>query len=116
MDAHDDNCKIRELNEGSFGQEVLESPEPVLVAFFAPWSKPCQIVHAVLGEVAAHCAGRFRIYGLNVDESPDLGAWYDIQSIPTLLWFVGGEVRARIVGTVSKEAILTKLSPFIASA
>jgi len=52
---------------------------------------------------------------LNADDHPDLGAWYDIQSIPTLLCFVNGKVCFRIVGTASKEAILTKLEPLLPS-
>jgi thioredoxin-like negative regulator of GroEL len=82
----------------------------VLVAFGAGWSKPCQILKSVLEELAARCAGKVRVLRVNVDDNPDLGLWYGIESIPTLLCFVGGKVRVRVVGTVSAEAVLARLS------
>ena len=105
-----------EIGETNFDLEVLRSKEPVMVAFSAPWSRPCHIISSVVDEVATACAGRLKVLRVNVDDHPDLGAWYDIQSIPTLLCFVSGKVCVRIVGTASKEAILSKLEPFLPSA
>src|SRR5216117_3194767 len=73
------------------------------------WSRPCQILDSVLEEVAATCAGREKVVRINADNNPDLSLVWNIQSIPTLLYFVDGNLRARIVGTASKEAILSKL-------
>ena len=105
-----------EVNEGNFEIEVLRSPQPTLVAFSAPWSKPCQIVQCVLGEIEAQGQGKIRVLRVNVDNNPDLGLWYGIESVPTLLWFVGGKVCARIIGTATKEAILAKLASLGAGA
>ena len=99
-----------------FKAQVLESKQPVLVEFWAPWSRPCQVSNAVLQELAASCAGKIKIYKVNADDSLDLSLWYDIQSVPTLLCFVEGKICARIVGTASKEAILAKVQPFIPGA
>jgi len=99
-----------EVGEANFEAEVLRSKQPVLVAFGAPWSQPCQIINSVLDEVAAACAGSVKVVRVNADDTPDLGVLYEIQSIPTLLYFVDGSIRARVVGTASKEAILTKLA------
>jgi len=63
----------------------------------------------VLEEVAATCAGREKVVRINADNNPDLSLVWKIQSIPTLLYFINGSLRARIVGTASKEAILSKL-------
>jgi thioredoxin 1 len=109
-------AQIVEIGETNFESEVLRSKEPVMVAFSAPWSRPCHIIRLVVDEVASACAGRVKVLRVNVDDHPDLGAWYDIQSIPTLLCFVSGKVCVRIVGTASKEAILSKLEPFLPSA
>lgn len=84
-----------------------------MVAFLAPWSQPCRIFGPVLEEVADACAKTLKVVRLNADSFPDLGVWYNIHSIPTLLCFVNGEVRVRIVGTASKEAILSKLEPLL---
>ena len=95
-----------------FKAEVLESNQPVLVEFWAPWSRPCQMLDSVLQELAAVCAGKVKVVKVNADDGLDLSLWYDIESVPTLLYFVQGKPRVRIVGTATKEAILAKLKPF----
>jgi thioredoxin 1 len=103
------NVTLPLLAAGDFKAEVLESKEPVLVEFWAPWSRPCQVFDSVLQELASACAGKLRVVKVNADDSLDLSLWYDIQSIPTLLYFVRGNPCLRIVGTATKEAILAKL-------
>ena len=109
MNTNPDNGPIIEIGEANFESEVLRWKQPVLVAFSAAWSRPCQILDSVLEEVAATCAGREKVVRINADNNPDLSLVWNIQSIPTLLYFVDGNLRARIVGTASKEAILSKL-------
>jgi thioredoxin 1 len=111
-----DNPNNIEIGTANFESEVLKSKQPVMVAFSAPWSQPCRVIKSVLDEVTTACAGRIKVLRVNVDDHPDLGIWYDIQSIPTLLCFVSGKVCVRIVGTASKEAILSKLEPFFPNA
>lgn len=111
-----DEAQNIEIGEANFESEVLKSKQPVIVAFSAPWSRPCHIIRSAVDEVAIACAGRLKVLRVNVDDHPDLGIWYDIQSIPTLLCFVSGKVCVRIVGTASKEVILSKLEPFLPSA
>jgi thioredoxin 1 len=95
-----------------FKAEVLESKQPVLVEFWASWSRPCQVMDSVLQELASACAGKLKVVTVNADDSLDLSLWYNIQSVPTLLYFVRGTPCLRIVGTASKEAILAKIQPF----
>ena len=95
-----------------FRAEVLESKQPILVEFWAPWSRPCQVFDSVLQELANACAGKIKVVKVNADDCLDLSLWCDIQSIPTLLYFVRGNPCLRIVGTATKEAILAKLKPF----
>jgi len=106
------NGALLAIAEQEFKAEVLESNEPVLVEFWAPWSRPCHVSDAVLRELAGACTGKFKVVKVNADDSLDLSLCYDIQSIPTLLYFVRGHPRLRIVGTATKEAILAKLEPF----
>ena len=96
-----------------FKSDVLESRQPVLVEFRAPWSRPCKVLDAVLQELAVDWAGKVKVVTVNADDSLDLSLWYDIQSVPTLLCFVEGKLRSRIVGTASKEALVAKLQPFL---
>ncbi len=96
------------MSESNFTEEVLRSKVPVIAAFLAPWSRPCQIIRPLLGEVASACAGQVKFVEIDADDHPGLGFQYDVQSIPALLFFVGGTARDRIVGTASTEAILAK--------
>ena len=104
------NTKVQEINEPEFEAQVLRAKQPVLVGFLTGWSKPCQLIEPVLDEVAEACNGTARIFKVNVDDNPDLGTLYGIQSIPALIYFVNGTVRAKIVGMVSSKAILARLN------
>ena len=102
--------QVQEINEPEFETEVLRCTQPVLVGFLAGWSRPSQLIESVLDEAAAACNSSARIFKVNVDDNPDLGAMYSIQSIPTLLYFFKGTVCAKIVGTASAKAILAKFN------
>jgi thioredoxin 1 len=107
-------ARVVEVAEETFSREVLEARQPVLVEFGAPWSQPCQLLEAVLKDIATACTGKVKVLKVNVDDSLDLSLCYDIQSIPTLLVFLKGNPCGRIVGTASKDAILAQLKPFAA--
>jgi len=109
MNAIQTQASLRVIGAADFEPEVLQSKQPVLVAFFAPWSRPCQVLDAALRETTAACGDRAKIVKVNADDNPELSLWFDIQSIPTVLCFVDGVPRARIVGTASKDAILARL-------
>jgi thioredoxin 1 len=109
MNAHPVHPQLAEVGEANFESEVLRSPRPTLVAFRAPWSRPCQVLDVALEEVTSACADTVKLVKVNADDNPDLSLVYDIQSIPTLIFFVEGLPCAKIVGTASKDAILAKL-------
>ena len=88
----------------------LRCTQPVLVGFLTSWSKPCQLVEPVLDEVAQACNGNAKILKVNVDDNPDLGDIYGVQSIPALVYFFNGTVRTKIVGMASPKAVLAKLN------
>jgi thioredoxin 1 len=102
--------QAREINEPEFETEVLRCAQPVVVGFLTGWSKPCLLVEPVLDEVAGACNGNAKIFKVNVDDNPDLGTIYGVQSIPMLIFFFNGMVRAKIVGMVSSKAVLAKLN------
>ena len=102
--------QVQEINESEFEAVVLRCSQPVLVGFVTGWSKPCRLIEPVLDEVAQACNGDAKIFKVNVDDNPDLGTIYGVQSIPMLIFFFNGTIRAKIVGMVSPKAILAKLN------
>ena len=100
---------IIEINEANFEAEVLQSNQPVLVDFWAQWCGPCKMLAPLLEEIAVEQNGNAKVAKVNVDENPTLAQRYNIQSIPTLLYFAGGQVRDRTIGVLSKQSIISKL-------
>jgi thioredoxin len=99
---------VRVITTSDFVAEVLASKQPVLVAFSTSWSRACQVLDPVLQELAGAYGGKFKVLKVDADHCLDLSLCYEIQSVPTLIFFVGGKPCERIVGTASKEAILAK--------
>jgi len=109
------NPSLRFVSEADFESQVLQSKNPVLVVFSAPWSKPCHVIDPVLLEVAETGAGEFEVLKVNADDNPCLSLRFGVQHVPMLLYFEAGNLRGHLVGTASKEAILAKLHSLTAS-
>jgi thioredoxin 1 len=88
------------FTDANFEAEVLGSPEPVLVDFWATWCPPCRMIAPLVERVAAEFEGRARVGKLDVDQNPVVAARYGIQSIPTLLVFKDGKVVEARIGAL----------------
>jgi thioredoxin 1 len=97
------------ITDSSFEADVLKSPGPVLVDFWAEWCGPCRMVGPVLDELAAEMQGQVTIAKMNVDENPMSPSKYGIRSIPTLILFKNGQPAATKVGALPKAALQTWL-------
>lgn len=97
------------LTDASFDEVVKSATVPVLVDLWAEWCGPCKMVAPVLDQIAAERAGRIQIAKLNIDENMEIARRYNVMSIPTLLLFVNGELRHRIVGALPKAALESQI-------
>ena len=105
---------VTEVSDANFQAEVIESSEPVLVDFWAPWCGPCRIVAPHLEELAGE-RDDVRVVKLNVDDNPQTAATFQVMSIPTLLLFKNGQVAHQIVGALPKNRLLQEIEPQLAA-
>ena len=102
------------LSDSTFDETISGSEKPVLVDFWAEWCGPCKMIAPVLEEIASENGDKLQIAKLNVDDNPNIARRFDVMSIPTLLVFIDGEVKKRLVGAKGKAQLLEELSEFIA--
>ena len=98
-----------ELTEATFDEVTLTSDVPVLVDFWASWCGPCKKLSPILEEVAEELDGQVTIAKVNVDEERNLGAMFQIMSIPNVLIFNHGEKVDEFVGLRSKDDIVAQV-------
>jgi thioredoxin 1 len=97
--------KVAEVGDQNFEAEVLKSPVPVLVDFWAAWCAPCLMIAPVVEAIAEKYDGKAKFFRLNVDENTNIAVKYNIRGIPTLLLFKDGAVQEQIVGNTNKGTI-----------
>jgi thioredoxin 1 len=98
---------IVHLSDNEFSKEVLQSKQPVLVDFWAPWCAPCKMIAPILDGISQEYEGRLKVCKIDIDKNQGAAAKYQVLSIPTLLFFKDGKVATQLMG-VRPEAEIKK--------
>ena len=109
------SSNVLELNSNNWKQEVLESPTPVLVDFWAVWCGPCRMIAPFIDQLADEYAGKIKVGKVNVDDNQDLASQYGIHSIPQVFIFKNGEIQEKIPGAQSKAVFQAAIDRVLAS-
>ncbi|MHA3773197.1 thioredoxin [Verrucomicrobiota bacterium sgz303538] len=107
------SANVLTITNANFDEEVLKSPTPVLLDFWAPWCGPCRMISPVVDEIADAKAGTVKVGKVNVDDEQNLAMRFRVNSIPALLFFKNGEVVDQVVGAVPKAALVAKLDALV---
>lgn len=99
------NHNTTEIQDSEF-ESVINSDEPTLVDFWAPWCGPCKAIGPVLEELAEEYAGKIKVIKMNVDGNPITPGKYGIRAIPTLILFKGGEIVDQVTGAVNRQQLV----------
>lgn len=101
------------LTEENFDSEVLQSPIPVVVDFWAEWCGPCKVLSPIVDQLAQEYAGKIKVAKLNVDEYSNLATRYNVMSIPTLKFFKGGKLAGELIGAAPKPTVESEFKKYI---
>ena len=104
---------VSPTTEKTFTDDVLNSPAPVLVDFWAEWCGPCRAIAPILEDISDEYSEKIKVVKVNTDENIKITLRYEIRSIPTLILFIDGEPTWRMIGAKSKSALLKDLETWL---
>jgi len=101
---------VIEFTDANFDEEVISSDVPVLVDFWAEWCMPCRMLAPTIEELAKEFAGKAKVGKLDTDGNRDVSVKYNINAIPTVILFKGGQEVKRFVGLRQKPEFVAELN------
>ncbi len=106
---------LEQIGDAEFEEQVLRSPLPVLVDFWADWCAPCRRLHPILERLAEEWAGRLRIVGLDIAANPTVPAQQGVLNLPSLVLYVAGKEVTRF-GLLSEKRLCQRLEKVLRTA
>ena len=97
----------------SFEDAIVNSELPILVDFYATWCGPCQMMAKILEQVNAQLNGQIRVLKIDTDRYPQIASQYQVQALPTLILFKGGQTVDRIEGVLQSEQLVQRVRQFL---
>ena len=107
---------MKDITKDTFDKEILQSKTPVLVDFWAPWCGPCRIVGPVLEKISSEYSHKLAFSKINVDDSQEIAAKYDVRGIPCIIIFKNGNEVDRIIGAYPEAQLRSKIDLILAKA
>jgi len=92
---------------------IINDSKPVIIDFHAVWCGPCKTQSPILKELAAELGDRIRVIKIDVDQNPEIAGRYQIQSVPTLMIFKGGEIKYKQPGVHTKQQLMNVLTTIL---
>lgn len=102
------------INEKNFQQEVVTSTTPVLVDFGATWCGPCRALAPIVEDLAKEYAGKLKVTTVDIDQAPGLAQQFNIMSVPTIIFFKGGQAKDKVIGLLQKPKLKERIDKLLA--
>jgi thioredoxin 1 len=106
-------ANVKHITDAEFNAEVMQATLPVVADFYATWCGPCRQLSPVVDALADQYAGKIKFVKVNVDESPKLAQQFQVEAIPTLLFFKDGKLADTSVGLLSKKDLIQRLDSLL---
>lgn len=110
---NESTSNVKLIRENEFDAEVMRATSPVVVDFYASWCGPCKRLSPLLDEIAGPLTNRVKFVKVNVDDSPALSRRFEVEAIPTVVFFRAGKVVDRFVGLIPESDLKARIDALV---